>query len=72
MRDGAPAPPRSLRCTAPRRPPRTPPRTCANAAPRSGRWTRTGGAAEDRLTLLDALEADLARVFATTGPGPAH
>ncbi|MEU3042479.1 squalene synthase HpnC [Streptomyces diastaticus] len=31
-----------------------------------------GSAADDRLTLLDALEADLARVFATTGPGPAH
>ncbi|MEE1724160.1 squalene/phytoene synthase family protein, partial [Streptomyces sp. JV186] len=30
-----------------------------------------GSAADDRLTLLDALEADLARVFATTGPGPA-
>ncbi|MCI3151055.1 squalene synthase HpnC [Streptomyces werraensis] len=28
--------------------------------------------AEDRLTLLDALEADLHRVFAPTGPAPRH
>ncbi|GHF23132.1 phytoene synthase [Streptomyces werraensis] len=30
------------------------------------------GEAEDRLTLLDALEADLHRVFAPTGPAPRH
>ncbi|MEV8531834.1 squalene synthase HpnC [Streptomyces sp. NPDC051211] len=29
-------------------------------------------AAEDRLALLDAFEADLQRVFATTGAGPRH
>ncbi|MFJ3144344.1 squalene synthase HpnC [Streptomyces halstedii] len=30
------------------------------------------GGAEDRLALLDAFEADLHRVFATTGDGPRH